>query len=202
MAMDAIIEAAEQLFARYGIDGVSMRKIGAAAGSANHYSVQYHFGSKENLVRAIMDARLPDLEKQRGELLNEAVVSGQVNDVRALMRALLLPFANQTDAKGRHSYAAFTIHLYWHSEIPATWLMSEEFAPLTKHIVELLIPHAPVPRDMAIVRLRSAIVLFLHIVVEFDRKHRGKMKMRAAKVYWEDAINMATAAFLAESPEK
>ena len=52
MTVQAIIEAAERLFAKHGIDGVSMRQISQEAGSGNHFSVQYHFGDKKALAEA------------------------------------------------------------------------------------------------------------------------------------------------------
>jgi len=46
-----MILAAEALFARGGIDGVSLRQIAARAGQKNHHAVQSHFNSREGLVR-------------------------------------------------------------------------------------------------------------------------------------------------------
>ena len=63
-AKEQIILAAERLFAERGPD-VSMREISAAAGSRNHTAVQYHFGSKEQLIRAIFEYRNPRLEDRR-----------------------------------------------------------------------------------------------------------------------------------------
>ncbi len=47
-----LILAGERLFAKGGIHGASMREIAAQAGQGNHAAVQYHFGSREGLVRA------------------------------------------------------------------------------------------------------------------------------------------------------
>ncbi|MET0908751.1 MAG: helix-turn-helix domain-containing protein, partial [Ilumatobacteraceae bacterium] len=54
-----IVEVAERLFALHGIDGVSLRQIAAAAGTANNSAVNYHFGSKDGLITAIFQYRLP-----------------------------------------------------------------------------------------------------------------------------------------------
>ncbi|WP_382464854.1 TetR/AcrR family transcriptional regulator [Streptomyces noursei] len=48
-----LIKAAERLFAAHGVDAVSVRAINAAAGQGPA-SVHYHFGSKENLVAAVL----------------------------------------------------------------------------------------------------------------------------------------------------
>ena len=55
---EEIVLAGERLIADHGVDGVSMRQIGAAIGSGNNSAVLYHFGSKEKLVEAIFEYRL------------------------------------------------------------------------------------------------------------------------------------------------
>src|SRR6476659_10180897 len=68
---EQILLAGERLIADHGVDGVSMRQIGAAIGSGNNSAVLYHFGSKENLVEAIFEYRLPRLRARRAELIAE-----------------------------------------------------------------------------------------------------------------------------------
>src|SRR4051812_6645867 len=68
---EQILLAAEQLIADHGVDGVSMRQIGAAVGSGNNSAVLYHFGSKEKLVQAIFEYRLPHLRERRAQLVAE-----------------------------------------------------------------------------------------------------------------------------------
>jgi AcrR family transcriptional regulator len=52
-----LILTGERLIATYGLDAVSLRQVAAEAGAANTSAVQYHFGSKEGLVEAIMAYR-------------------------------------------------------------------------------------------------------------------------------------------------
>src|SRR5438477_552987 len=68
---EKILLAAERLIAEHGVDGVSMRQIGAAVGSGNNSAVLYHFGSKEKLVQAIFEYRLPRLRERRAQLIAE-----------------------------------------------------------------------------------------------------------------------------------
>ena len=49
-ARQAIVEAAERLFAERGIEAVSLRDVSAAAGQRNHSAAQYHFGDRAQLV--------------------------------------------------------------------------------------------------------------------------------------------------------
>ena len=49
---DRVLDAAQKLFGEHGLEGTSLRAITNAAG-ANLAAVNYHFGSKEELFRAV-----------------------------------------------------------------------------------------------------------------------------------------------------
>lgn len=67
---EIILDTAEALFARQGHDGTSMRQITSEAG-VNLAAVNYHFGSKEALVQAVLKRRLAVLNHERLRLLDE-----------------------------------------------------------------------------------------------------------------------------------
>src|SRR5690349_7259062 len=66
-----LISAAESLFAERGIDGVSLREITVAAGVRNSTALQYHFGTREGLVRAVLKKHFDGIEVHRNALLDE-----------------------------------------------------------------------------------------------------------------------------------
>ncbi|EEW05255.1 TetR/AcrR family transcriptional regulator [Vibrio mimicus] len=70
---EKILDVAEGLFAEYGFNDTSLRTITSKAG-VNLASVNYHFGDKKTLVRAVLnrylEAFMPEM-KQSLELLNE-----------------------------------------------------------------------------------------------------------------------------------
>src|ERR687891_78479 len=55
---ERLIAAAESLFATHGIDGVSLREINRAAGARNASALQYHFGDRDGLLRAVLASAL------------------------------------------------------------------------------------------------------------------------------------------------
>ena len=59
-----ILGAAEALFARHGFAGASLRQVTSAA-NVNLAAVNYHFGSKENLINEVFRRRLDELNSQR-----------------------------------------------------------------------------------------------------------------------------------------
>jgi AcrR family transcriptional regulator len=84
---EALVLTGERLFAVHGIDGVSLRRIGTEAGMGMNTVVQYHFGSKDRLVEAIMVNRVELLASRRA-LLEERVPQ---DDLRSVVEAHLLP---------------------------------------------------------------------------------------------------------------
>src|SRR4028119_1065047 len=65
---EALLDAAEKLFSEHGIQASSLRAITQQA-VANLAAVDYHFGSKEGLVRAVFSRRLKPLDEERTRLL-------------------------------------------------------------------------------------------------------------------------------------
>lgn len=87
-----LVRAAEQLFAQKGVDGASLNEIKRAAGQRNAMALQYHFGDRAGLLRAVLDKHLPAVDAQRDVLLQQYEDEGAA-DLRALAAALVLPAA-------------------------------------------------------------------------------------------------------------
>ena len=102
-ARSALIEAAERLFAERGADAVSLREINAAAGAANASAIQYHFGDRQGLERAVLSKHGTAVEERRHALLDAYEERG-TDDVRALAAALVEPLAAELEADGGPGY--------------------------------------------------------------------------------------------------
>lgn len=99
-----LISAAEVLLAERGIEGVSLREINAAAGQKNSTALQYHFGDRYGLVRAIMRKHGIPVDVARHEMLDAYEMAG-VDDLRALAEALVVPSAAKlADPDGGREY--------------------------------------------------------------------------------------------------
>lgn len=79
---ERILGAAETLFARHGFAGASLRQVTAAA-NVNLAAVNYHFGSKDNLIEEVFRRRLDELNARRLAALQRAlaVTEPQLEDV-------------------------------------------------------------------------------------------------------------------------
>lgn len=84
---ELILVAAERLFAEHGVFAVSNRQVSEAAGQGNNAAVGYHFGTKADLIRAIIRKHTEPLEQIRLQMVAEIGVSTEVRDwVSCLVR--------------------------------------------------------------------------------------------------------------------
>jgi len=90
---EQLVLTAERLFAEHGIDGVSLRQIAIEAGNANNSAVQYHFGSKDNLIQAIFEHRVPHLARRRRLLAEQR----PLHDLRSYVECYLLPMVEEAE---------------------------------------------------------------------------------------------------------
>src|SRR5262245_52910227 len=97
-----IIATAERLFARNGIDGVSIREI-ATAPKVNSAATHYHFGTKKDLVEAVLTTRVDEL-RVRTERIFAAIEASGPPTVRQIAEALVRPIAEMGA-----DYASFII---------------------------------------------------------------------------------------------
>src|SRR5260370_14585910 len=86
---DRILDAAERLFAIQGFEATSLRAITTDAG-VNLAAVNYHFQSKDALLRAVIARRIGPVNLRRLELL-DACDATRTPDLHALIEAFLIP---------------------------------------------------------------------------------------------------------------
>jgi AcrR family transcriptional regulator len=94
-----ILDAAERLFAEFGLDATSLRAVTSTAG-VNLAAVHYHFGSKEGLIQAVFARRLEPLNRERIDRLEVLTASGQPIELTDLLRAMLEPALRMAQEPG------------------------------------------------------------------------------------------------------
>ncbi|WP_035855788.1 TetR/AcrR family transcriptional regulator [Cryptosporangium arvum] len=77
---DAILSTAERLFAERGLNNVSNRQVSEAAGQGNNAAVAYHFGTKTDLVRAIVRRHNGPIAARRRALVERIAGSLRARD--------------------------------------------------------------------------------------------------------------------------
>jgi AcrR family transcriptional regulator len=96
-----LVVTAERLIAEEGPEAVSLRRIATAAGLKNPASVQYHFGSREALLQAVVELRVPPINEHRMRLLEALDSSGRGDDVHGLVEVMVRPLA-ELDRESRY----------------------------------------------------------------------------------------------------
>ncbi len=87
---DAILDAAEIVFANSGFSGASVREIANRAGVAQAL-VHYHFDTKEKLFEATTARRAMHINNARGQLLDDLMGSSIRPSLENLVEALFRP---------------------------------------------------------------------------------------------------------------
>ncbi|MEJ7925352.1 TetR/AcrR family transcriptional regulator [Sphingobium sp. AN641] len=102
---EAMIVAAERRFAMHGLEGVSLRQIALDSGQRNESAAHYHFGSREGLIRAILDHRISALNRRREKLLEAAKrEQGKSISPHSIASIVILPMADEIFLNWRNCY--------------------------------------------------------------------------------------------------
>ena len=110
---DRLLRAAEYLFARSGID-VPIREIHERAGQRNASATQYHFGSKQDLVRAVIDRHaLSDTEIAA----IRADLRARRDDPRGLVEAIVRRIAGYLATPEERDYVRIVFQLLFRAPI-------------------------------------------------------------------------------------
>jgi AcrR family transcriptional regulator len=103
--------AAQMLFARHGIDAVTVQQIVDAAEQRNNAALYYHFRTKEELIRQMVVDGAAVLEARRRGMLDEIEKRGGPANVREVMMVLVMPVIELGDDERWRGYIRFTSHL-------------------------------------------------------------------------------------------
>jgi AcrR family transcriptional regulator len=137
-----IMEVAERLCGEHGLESVSVRDIAQEAG-VSLSAINYHFGSKSNLLRTILRTRLDDIHAERESLLTQLEAT-KTPDLRDILRALLGPLAKwRAPDSGRQAALQFMARALITS-MPELKEEVDESVPKLRRITSLLqqaLPH-------------------------------------------------------------
>src|SRR6201987_6029483 len=103
--------AAQMLFARRGVDGVTVQEIVDAAGQRNNAALHYHFGSKEELILQMVVDGAAVLDERRREMLDEIEARGGPKSIREVMLVLVMPVIELGEDERWRGYVRFTSNL-------------------------------------------------------------------------------------------
>ncbi|KAA0235329.1 MAG: hypothetical protein JJLCMIEE_01672 [Acidimicrobiales bacterium] len=195
----ALIEAGERLMAERGINGVSTREINIAAGQRNTAALHYHFGSKEGLLRAIVDKHQQAHHQRRRELMEAVESEGRTTDLRSLVEVMIRPLAEMLDESG--SERAFTLvaaQLISDPDISFEEVLAMVEDPVVHRATRLI---GELDLDLPAVLLGERIELAMIQAVEavayrarLESARRPKRRLLPTEIFISNQIDMAVAA--------
>jgi AcrR family transcriptional regulator len=193
-----ILDAAERLFAERGIEATSVRTITQAAG-ANIAAVHYHFGSKQDLVRALLERRVAEMHEARLPWLDASETRAEVT-TRDVADAWVRPLAQLAVDPDRSAYLGFLVVLNsGGAEVRS--LSAEVFRPQYERFSTLLARALPdVDEPVRWFRFSMAADATIRVLADLDRAVApwGDAPVETAALV-EDLVD-AVAGLLAGSP--
>jgi AcrR family transcriptional regulator len=189
-----LLDAAEHLIGERGVDAVSLRAINTEAGS-NVAAAHYHFGSKEALVRAVLDRRMSVLAEERFVRL-APLESASAPAPRALAEVIVRPLFDLAADPAGARYVRFLAALH---RAEGNWLpvLDAAFAPQWARVEPVFARATPQLDDgRRGVRLALATETMLRMLADADRYAVGLDTDR----YCDEVIDVFTAIVTAPSP--
>jgi AcrR family transcriptional regulator len=134
---ERILSAAEELFARHGFAGASLRQVTAAA-NVNLAAVNYHFGSKDNLINEVFRRRLDELTERRLQALEKARGRKAVG-LEGILEAFVEPaFDLANDKLGGSAFMRVLARAYAEHDQSLRKFLSDNYGHVLKTFAEAI----------------------------------------------------------------
>lgn len=165
---EAILLAAERLFAEHGVYAVSNRQVSEAAGQGNNAAVGYHFGTKTDLVREIEHRHRAPIERLREKMVAE---TGDSTELRDWVACLVRPLTDHlAELPKPTTYARFAAQAMadpaYHNVVVKGALSSPSLVEVIRRINRCL---PDLPPDVHTERNMMARNLLMHTCAERER---------------------------------
>jgi len=141
-----LLDAAERLFARNGVEGTSVRDIIKAAG-VNLGAINYHFGTKERLVLEVFARRLEPVNRARIARLDalEKAAVGRVLNVEEIIDALIRPAveSKESDTPGCDDLMRLISRSFQEPNLELKKFVEQQFAEVARRFDSALLRAVP-----------------------------------------------------------
>ncbi|SFN21856.1 transcriptional regulator, TetR family [Pseudonocardia ammonioxydans] len=181
---ERILDAAERLFAEHGVHAISNRAVAEAAGQGNNAVVSYHFGTKADLVRALVRRRTVEIDRLRAARV-AALPPGP--GVREWVDCLVRPTADHLGELGSPTwYARFAAQLLTDPASRDLMVAESLGSPVLTTALEGLNSCLPaLPVEVRLERTDICRLLMIHFFA--DRERAVAEGAPTARATWSEA---------------
>ncbi|MEY2408041.1 MAG: hypothetical protein QOF48_711 [Verrucomicrobiota bacterium] len=195
-----ILDGAEELFSERGFDRVSIRDITRKAG-VNLASINYHFGSKEDLIAAVFERRVVPVNAARLAALDDLRQSGRKKShLEAILEALIRPTVQCSFAtpKGGKAFSKLFGRCLAEPNPEIEALLKRQFAPLMERFDAVLMKALPhLSRSEIFWRMRFTFGALHHWHLTKDKFLPGWLEPVDVEQQIQKLISFAAAGFRA-----
>jgi AcrR family transcriptional regulator len=114
LGKQAILDAAAVLMDERGVDNVTIQEINQASGHRNRSAVQYHFGSRDAVIQAVMAQTMLPIDAERNMLLDHLETTGTRLTPRGALEVVISPLARQLRSPEGRRYLRLSAQLINH----------------------------------------------------------------------------------------
>ncbi len=184
---ERLLQVAIHLFARDGLDNVSLKAISDAAGNKNKSAVAYHFAGKQGLIGAVLkrlyDDLAPALEAEL-DRFEQALARGERPGVGEVVLGLLTPpmllYGDARYGPDAIKVLARLMHEPVSDYFPAMFQAAQQLSDRTQRLLVRLLPEkAPADIELCLQHAIMATVNGLALQQNFLKRHFGAWRDRS-----------------------
>jgi AcrR family transcriptional regulator len=197
--------AAQMLFARHGVDAVTIQQIVDAAGQRNNAALYYHFRTKEELIRQMVVDGAVVLDARRREMLDDIQKRGGPANIREVILVLIMPVIELGEDERWRGYIRFVSHLQasdpkaLRDALNNRW--NAGYAECFSHLKRMLpLPAAIVEQRLSIFSIHGNAILSAHEAALESRNTRSS-RLWGQPFTIENILDMLEAAITCPASE-
>lgn len=194
---ERILGAAEELFALQGFGGTSLRQVTSRA-AVNIAAVNYHFGSKENLVNEVFRRRMDEMSAQRLEMLRRAQAE-RPGDLEAILAAFVEPaLALAGNGRGGGAFIRVIARAYAEKNDGLRAFLSDRYGHVQRDFARALASCLPeLPKEQLYWRLDFIGGALTYAMADFGliKRHAGVGEAEHRRRAASELIRFASAGF-------
>lgn len=171
---EALLDAAEELFASEGVASVSLASITQLAKQRHGGAIHYYFGGRNGLLEAILDRHQAVLDEMRMDALIELRRSGPVT-IEALLHIVVESLASRLDSPSGRSFLAIQRNRL--VELGGSWSFRSKTMQLVAAEAAAILDDRGFDEQERTERLRLVTQLVMHRIADRSREETAGTTM-------------------------